>query len=135
MKNRDRSLRKSYAMERMASAIDRAIGGSTGKEKERAARWAAAWGLLCGIRTEGVKLRRNDIRQDLEEGGRCPSDQIEISASPGPVQTEYAGPRESASVATSGKLPPSVNQEDALFASGIFDPASPQSERPPDVRV
>jgi hypothetical protein len=167
MKNPDRSLRKSYAMERMASAIDRAIGCRTGKEKERAARWAAAWGLLCGIRTEGVKLRRNDIRPEVEESGRCPSDQIEIPAgvtsplpyegrsreggnpypaggaakvelansSPLPVQTECAGLRECASVATPGKLPPSVNQEGVPFASGIFDPASPQSELPPDVHV
>ena len=125
MKKPDRSLRKSYAMERMASAIDRAIGCRTGKEKERAARWAAAWGLLCGIRTEGVKLRRNDIRQEVEEGGRCPSDQIEIGASPAPVQTECAGLRECASIAKEG----------VPFASGIFDPASPQGELPPDVHV
>jgi hypothetical protein len=135
MKNPDRSLRKSYAMERMAAAIDRAIGSRTGKEKERAARWAAAWGLLCGIRTEGVKLRRNDIRPELEEGGRCPSDQIEIGAAPAPVQTESAGLRESASIAMPGKLPPSVNQEGVPFASGIFDHASPQSELPPDAHV
>jgi hypothetical protein len=49
-------------MRRMTLAIERAIKRPTRKEKERAARWAAAWGLLCGIRTEGVKLKAGDIQ-------------------------------------------------------------------------
>jgi hypothetical protein len=65
MKKLDRYARKSYAMCRMTLAIERAIKRPTRKEKERAARWAAAWGLLCGIRTEGVNLKACDI-QSLE---------------------------------------------------------------------
>jgi hypothetical protein len=86
MKNRDRFFRKSYAMQRMAVAIQRAIEDPTDKEKERAARWAAAWGLLCGIRTEGVRLRGSDVQQNIEDRIRRPSDQIEISALPAPPQ-------------------------------------------------
>ena len=33
----------------MRLAIDRAIHGETAQEKEKAARWAAAWGLSGGI--------------------------------------------------------------------------------------
>jgi hypothetical protein len=65
MKKLDRYARKSYAMFRMTLAIERAIKRPTRKEKERAARWAAAWGLLCGIKTAGVKLKACDI-QSLE---------------------------------------------------------------------
>jgi hypothetical protein len=61
MKKLDRYARKSYAMRRMTLAIERAIKRPTRGEKERAARWAAAWGLLCGIRTEGVKLKACDV--------------------------------------------------------------------------
>lgn len=57
----DRFARKSYAMRRMTLAIERAIRSSNRKEKERASRWAAAWGLLCGIRTEGVNLKSGDV--------------------------------------------------------------------------
>jgi hypothetical protein len=94
MKKPDRSLRKSYAMERMAAAIDRAIGDRTGKEKERAARWAAAWGLLCGIRTEGVRLRRDDIRNECDEWACSPSGQIETLAQSGraPLLQEFSPP-------------------------------------------
>jgi len=49
----------------MTLAIERAIKRPTRKEKERAARWAAAWGLLCGIRTAGVNLKACDV-QSLE---------------------------------------------------------------------
>ena len=67
MRTRHVFLRKSYAMHRMALAIERAIQGATSKEKERAARWAAAWGLLCGIKTPAVRLRRNDVGDELED--------------------------------------------------------------------
>jgi hypothetical protein len=80
MKSRYRFLRKSYAMQRMAQAIERAIQGGTSKEKERAARWAAAWGLLCGIRTPAVRLRRGEVADVVEPRGRRASDQIEIPA-------------------------------------------------------
>lgn len=54
-------MRKSYAMQRMAESIERAIQAGTSAEKERAARWAAAWGLLCGIMTATVNVRRSDV--------------------------------------------------------------------------
>lgn len=50
-------------MKRMAIAIARAIARRSSKEKESAARWAAAWGLLCGIRSTGVRLRGGDADQ------------------------------------------------------------------------
>jgi hypothetical protein len=62
MKKLEKYARKSYAMRRMTLAIERAIKRPTSKEKERAARWAAAWGLLCGIQTEGVNLKTSDFR-------------------------------------------------------------------------
>ena len=65
MKKQDKYTKKSYAMGRMTLAIERAIERPTSKEKTRAAQWAAAWGLLCGIRTEGVNLKVCDI-QGLE---------------------------------------------------------------------
>lgn len=77
MRSRYRFLRKSYAMDRMARAIERAIGGQTGKEQERAMRWAAAWGLLCGIKTASVRLRRSEVEHDLAECKRCLSDERE----------------------------------------------------------
>lgn len=57
MKTRYPFMLKSYAMDRMARALERAIEASTITEKERAARWAAAWGLLCDIRTTRVRLK------------------------------------------------------------------------------
>jgi hypothetical protein len=62
MKKLERYAKKSYAMRRMTLAIERAIKRPTRNEKERAARWAAAWGLLCGIRTEGVNLKTCDVQ-------------------------------------------------------------------------
>ena len=59
MNQRVRKERKSYAMLRMAEAIGRAIGSSSDAEKEKAARWAAAWGVVSGIRSPGVRLRRS----------------------------------------------------------------------------
>ena len=53
---------KSYALQRMALAIDKAIVAQSRGAKERAARWAAAWGMLGGIRTEKVRLKRIDPR-------------------------------------------------------------------------
>jgi hypothetical protein len=57
MKSRDRQQRKSYGMRRMGKAIGRAIQCASGDEQARAIRWAGAWGLLCGIRSPGVRLR------------------------------------------------------------------------------
>jgi hypothetical protein len=52
MKHRYPFEKKSYAMRRMAVAIERAILGHTPEQKERAALWAAAWGRYCGITTK-----------------------------------------------------------------------------------
>jgi hypothetical protein len=57
----DRQQRKSYGMRRMGQAIGRAIQAASSDEQARAIRWAAAWGLLCGIRSPGVRLRRPDL--------------------------------------------------------------------------
>ena len=48
-------------MRRMAAAIERAIAAVTIFEKDNAARWAAAWGLLCGIKTKPVSVKRSDV--------------------------------------------------------------------------
>lgn len=65
----------------MTLAIERAIKCPTEKEKERAARWAAAWGLLCGIRAKGVRLRSCEIESlDSRLGQTC--DPIATFAAP-----------------------------------------------------
>lgn len=61
MKHRFTSERKSYAMQRMVEAIGRAIHSETSSEKDKAARWAAAWGVISGIRTPGIRLRRSAL--------------------------------------------------------------------------
>ncbi len=63
MKQRVRKERKIYAMLRMAQAIGRAIESPSSAEKDKAARWAAAWGVIGGIRSPGVRLRR-DVLSD-----------------------------------------------------------------------
>lgn len=59
MKNRSLDERKAYGTQRMLAAIERAIEADTDTEKERAARWATAWGALGGIRSPGMRLRRS----------------------------------------------------------------------------
>jgi len=59
MKRQVKYERKTYAMLRMAEAIGRAIASDHPAEKNRAARWAAAWGVISGIRSPGVRLRRS----------------------------------------------------------------------------
>jgi hypothetical protein len=61
MKRHIKIERKSYAMLRMIAAIGRAIASDQPAEKDRAARWAAAWGALSGIRSPGVRLRRSAL--------------------------------------------------------------------------
>lgn len=48
-------------MRRMAVAIERAIDAITIHEKDAAARWAAAWGMLCGIKTKAVLVRHSEV--------------------------------------------------------------------------
>lgn len=57
MKNSILSKRKIYAMRRMGLAIDRAVEERTPAAKERAAKWAAAWGLLVGLHSRKVRLK------------------------------------------------------------------------------
>ncbi len=59
MNHRPIQERKSYGMLRMIIAIGRAIDATTDAEKDQAARWVAAWGVLSGIHTPGVRLRRS----------------------------------------------------------------------------
>jgi hypothetical protein len=59
MNHRPKDQRKSYAMQRMAEAIGRAIRSESPQEQERARRWAAAWGVVSGIRSSGIRLRRD----------------------------------------------------------------------------
>ncbi len=61
----DNDDRKSYAMLRMADAIGRAIDAGSDFEKDRAARWAAAWGALAGIRTPTAHLPELRLRSDV----------------------------------------------------------------------
>jgi hypothetical protein len=58
---RDRQERKSYAMRRMGTAIGRAIAADSADSQASAIRWAAAWGLICGIRSKGVRLRAAEL--------------------------------------------------------------------------
>lgn len=68
MKHRPKDQRKSYALQRMVAAIGRAIRADSTSEKDRAARWAAAWGVVGGIRTPGIRLRRS-VLFDRRKGG------------------------------------------------------------------
>ena len=61
MKHRIREERKAYAMLRMAEAIGRAIAAGSTADKDKAARWAAAWGAIGGIRSPGVRLRYDGL--------------------------------------------------------------------------
>lgn len=124
MKNTERVLRKSYAMQRMAIALRRAIEQPTAREKERAARWAAAWGLLCGIWTEGISLRRADIGRNEEDRLYPRPDEIEIFHQPSarrrpqPVISAVIG-----EASPDAPLPPqlSVSASDTLVVASILD--------------
>lgn len=56
-------------MQRMAEAIGRAIRSESSQEKERAKRWAAAWGVVSGIRSSGIRLRRDVLFDRRGKGG------------------------------------------------------------------
>lgn len=61
MTTTDRQKRKSYGMLRMSRAISRAISAPTPLEQEKAIRWVAAWGLIGGIRSDTVRLRKPEL--------------------------------------------------------------------------
>jgi hypothetical protein len=122
MRKRYRFLRKSYAMNRMASAIERAIQAPTAKEKERAARWAAAWGLLSGIKNLPVKLRRSEVEHWADGETWRPSEQDEFAHI-----FAHAAEMESlptfamdgmASETLQGKAGAAVGREDAFLSAG-----------------
>ena len=61
MKFTTRQQRKSYGMLRMSCAINRAMQARSDGDKDRAIRWAAAWGLIGGIRSDHVRLRKPEM--------------------------------------------------------------------------
>lgn len=96
MKNSYPFVRKSYTMQRMGQATERAINAATAPEKERAARWAAAWGLLCGIMTSKVNVKRSDINMTEPSGtmnaSKHKNGQINIFAAPSGIACSTAMP-------------------------------------------
>lgn len=125
MKKRYRFVRKSYAMQRMAAAIERAIEAKSGRESDRALRWVAAWGLLCGIKTDNVRLRGSAVAPEPETTARLPSDQIEVPSVTAFTLTEEMVAKNEArsSQALQGK-PRSGHGEGDELAAGMHDPAS-----------
>ncbi|HEY0491522.1 MAG TPA: hypothetical protein VGD30_18585 [Telluria sp.] len=72
----DRQNRKSYGMLRMSRAIGRAMDAASPAEQDRAIRWAAAWGLIGGIRSDTVRMRSPELlRTD-----KAPADAAECDA-------------------------------------------------------
>jgi len=57
-------------MQRMAAAIERAMSSDSSLEQERARRWAAAWGVVSGIRSSGIRLRRSVLFDRRGKGGQ-----------------------------------------------------------------
>jgi hypothetical protein len=123
MKKQDRYARKAYAMSRMTLAIERAIKRPTRKEKERAARWAAAWGLLCGIRTEGVNLKPCDV-QSLESRIEQPYDSTITIASFSPSGLN---------VAVQPQFSPGTSPLTSLTKHAVPDRVVPQPVQPKPV--
>jgi hypothetical protein len=72
MNRRTKQDRKAYSMERMIAAIERAILADTSAEAEKASRWASAWGVLSGIRSPGVRLRRSVLSDGRRERRAVP---------------------------------------------------------------
>jgi hypothetical protein len=62
--------KKSYAMHRMIIALGRAIDTQSIPRKDRAARWAAAWGLMAGIESKGVRLRHSSLPTNVRNERR-----------------------------------------------------------------
>ena len=109
MSRNSRILKKSYAMQRMARAIERAVGAATGKEKERAARWVGAWGMLCGIKSSTVRLRQSEVGRGTDAHIRQPSGQIDLS---GESDHSAAGAVEPSNDAPSTQLAYPLNVSD-----------------------
>ncbi|HEY0065384.1 MAG TPA: hypothetical protein VGC21_24925 [Telluria sp.] len=70
MKPHVKQERKNYAMLRMAEAIERAIDSELPADKDKAARWAAAWGVVSGIRSPGVRLKRSVLARGRKDNAR-----------------------------------------------------------------
>jgi len=95
----------------MALAIERAIEARTGKEKERAARWAAAWGLLCGIKTRRVRLRSSEIKPHFDDDVWLSFTQIMIPPMPAMEMDDGGGMCEMEDGDTQQHLPPPSNAD------------------------
>lgn len=106
----------------MTLAIERAIVGPTRKDEERAARWAAAWGLLCGIRTEGINLKSCDVKNPDHAAGETP-DAIAALSSPSPRERDSVVQAPCPSGASAGS--PLVGQ--TAGAAAARPPAQPNT--------
>lgn len=137
MKNLRRVTRKSYAMKRMARAIERAIHAQTPAEEKRSARWAAAWGLLCGIHTNTPRLRSSEVQSPPPLGNRRASDNAAVDGAPPsaahagfipvppgttPLQSEVYGIAEVAPI----HLPCAGEEDDR--ATCAFSPLEPSAQ-------
>jgi hypothetical protein len=107
MNGNTRLIRKSYAMQRMGLALARAVSAASSNQKTTAARWAAAWGLLCGIKTPGVYLKRS-AREGEDSGGQRVRSSAAISVPP-------AGPA----------APAATDVHKPVVTSGIFKADNP----------
>lgn len=125
MSSDSRIQRKSYAMQRMARALERAVRTATVKDKERAARWAAAWGMLCGIKSSAVRLRRAEVSAEASNSLRRSSDQIEIPEEIAPLAVTTADPGNLKVADSPSQQPLPLGAAGAPIAAGIFDPSAP----------
>lgn len=114
-------MRKSYAMQRMGPAIARAISENSKTQKESAAKWAAAWGMLCGIHTPGVKLKGSDVLGGERKHRKVKrSGDIVIPAGADPVPTPNAASASSPALSCTS-LAPAAPSERVAAATQIPD--------------
>ncbi|WP_219933206.1 hypothetical protein [Massilia glaciei] len=115
--------KKSYAMRRMAKAIERAISEEAPERKERAARWAAAWGLHCGIAAKPVQYQET---YDIEFVALQPAPAAPAEAGPSPEPAPAPEPApvpepDDGPIAALLALPEQLSEQ--LF--GLVDPDAP----------
>ena len=61
MRAKPYTMKKSYALKRMVISLERAIAASSDAAKDKASRWAAAWGYFAGITSPGIRLKQTDV--------------------------------------------------------------------------
>lgn len=126
MKKRYRFVRKSYAMKRMTVAIARAMQATSAWESEQALRWVAAWGMLCGIKTDSVRLRNSELAPEPESSARLPSGDIEVPSMAAFTLTEEMVAKNGMQPAEALQdTPLPVRQEGDDLAANKFDSAHP----------